>query len=76
MSAPSGRCADDGDVKTLTSVADPLAGPFPNPFMQFDPDVVEGILADATRICEDETDRRLTPFTGLVESHRMGRTTA
>lgn len=58
------------DVTPLATTADLLAGPFADLFMQFDPDVVDGFLADATRICEDETDRRLAPFTGLIESHR------
>jgi len=47
-----------------------MAGPFADLFVHFDPDVVQGFLADATRMCEDETDRRLAPFTGLIESHR------
>lgn len=54
----------------LASVAQLMAGPFADLFVHFDPDVVQQFLVDATRKCEDETDRRLAPFTGLVESHR------
>lgn len=27
-------------------------------------------LAEATRLCEEHTDRRLAPFTGVIETHR------
>ena len=57
-------------VTPLAAVAQLIAGPFADLFINFTPDVVTGFLADATRMCEDETDRRLAPFTGLVETHR------
>ncbi len=58
------------DVTPLAGVAQLMAGPFADLFVHFDPDTVQEFLVDATRICEDETDRRLAPFTRIVESHR------
>ncbi|WP_194923198.1 hypothetical protein [Catenulispora pinisilvae] len=57
-------------VTPLATVAQLMGGPFADLFVHFDPDVVQEFLVDATRMCEDETDRRLALFTGLVESHR------
>ena len=37
----------------------------------FSASAVADMLAEATRACETEVGRRLAPFTGLVESHRM-----
>lgn len=57
-------------VTPLATVAQLIAGPFADLFVNFPPDVVAGFLADATRMCEDECDRRLAPFTNIVEAHR------
>lgn len=35
-----------------------------------DPQVQTDLLAEATRMCEEHCDRRLAPFTGLVETQR------
>lgn len=35
-----------------------------------DPQVRTDLLAEATRLCEEHTDRRLAPFIGLVETQR------
>lgn len=35
-----------------------------------DPDTQQALLVETTRLCEEHVDRRLAPFTGLVETQR------
>jgi hypothetical protein len=46
-------------------------GAFRDLVAAFSPEALADIMNEATRACETEIDRRLAPFTGLVESHRM-----
>jgi hypothetical protein len=54
----------------LCSLEKFTAGPFGNLVQGFDSDVINDLLIEATRLCEDEADRRLVPFT-LTETHRL-----
>jgi hypothetical protein len=44
--------------------------PFANLVSDFTTDGLNDLLIEATRLCEDECDRRLTPFT-ITETHRL-----
>lgn len=55
----------------LCTPAQLKAGAFADLVQSFSEEALLGILAEATRACETEVGRRLAPFTGLVESHRM-----
>jgi hypothetical protein len=59
-----------GDPGTsLAQVADFRIGPFADLASALDAPALEEFLLEGTRMCEDETERRLAPFT-VTETHR------
>lgn len=54
----------------LASTADFNEGPFANLTAGFDARAHARLMVNATRACEAACDRRLAPFTGLVETQR------
>lgn len=59
--------ADPGT--SLAQVSDFQVGPFADLASAIPTDALEDFLLEGTRICEDETERRLAPFT-VTETHR------
>jgi hypothetical protein len=58
---------------TVTPLATPAQmqeGAFADLVRSFTSQALTDMMAEATRMCEDYTDRRLAPFTGLVETQR------
>jgi hypothetical protein len=53
--------ADPGT--SLASIADFKTGPFADLASALEPQALEEFLLEGTRLCEDETERRLAPFT-------------
>lgn len=58
------------DVTPLCSVEQFTAGAYGDLVSGYNPATVADYLGEATRKCEDITDRRLAPFTGLTETTR------
>lgn len=58
------------NVTPLASAAQLLQGRFADLVRDFDPAALDEIMIEATRLCEDHVDRRLAPFTGLIETQR------
>lgn len=54
----------------LATVADLSTGGFADLTRSFADTALADFMIQATRACETECQRRLTPFTGLTESHR------
>lgn len=54
----------------LASVAQFLEGPFANLTSGFSPQAQANIMLYATRACEAACDRRLAPFTSIIETQR------
>jgi hypothetical protein len=54
---------------TLASLDDFRIGPFADLASALEPPALEAFLLEGTRMCEDETERRLAPFT-VTETHR------
>ncbi|MEV8324512.1 hypothetical protein [Kitasatospora sp. NPDC056731] len=54
----------------LASVANFTEGPFANLVSGYTTQAKSNLMLQATRACESACDRRLTPFTGLVETQR------
>src|SRR5579859_2115630 len=57
-------------VTPLASAAQLLQGRFADLVRDVDPAELDEIMIEATRLCEDHVDRRLAPFTGMVETQR------
>jgi hypothetical protein len=57
-------------VEPLCSVGAFTAGAFSDLVIDYPPDALADVMVEATRKCEDATDRRLAPFTGLTETTR------
>lgn len=57
-------------VAPLATVAQLAQGAFADLIRAFDNDALNEMTMEATRLCEDHVDRRLAPFTGLVETQR------
>lgn len=57
-------------VTPLATTAQLQAGKFADLVRDYDPGSLDQIMIEATRMCEDHVDRRLAPFTGLVETQR------
>jgi hypothetical protein len=56
---------------TLCSLEALKSGAFADLVQAFDDPTLLRILAQATRACETEVDRRLAPFVDLTETHRL-----
>jgi hypothetical protein len=54
----------------LCSAAQFVAGPFADLASALEPEALNTFLIEGTRLCEDECDRRLAPFTAITETHR------
>lgn len=54
---------------TLAQISDFQIGPFGDLASALPPEALEAFLLEGTRMCEDETSRRLVPFT-VTETHR------
>lgn len=63
---------DADPVAPLCSYSQFNEGAFADLVSQFSQTAVNDMLIEATRKCEDLCDRRLAPFTGLVETTRAG----
>ena len=61
---------DTDSPPLLCTYANFLAGAFADLASGFSQQALTDILGEATRQCEDLTERRLAPFTGLVETQR------
>ena len=61
---------DSDTVTPLCSYAQFTEGAFADLVSGFSQNAVSDILVEATRQCEDLTQRRMAPFTGLVETQR------
>jgi len=59
-------------VIPLCTIAQLTEGPFADLFAGQENSTLADWLAEATRACEREANRRLAPFTGLVETQRAG----
>lgn len=57
-------------VAPLATVAQLAQGAFADLIRAFSSDALNDMVMEATRLCEDHVDRRLAPFTGLVETQR------
>jgi hypothetical protein len=57
-------------VTPLCTAAQFNEGAFADLARTYSTDALNDILIEATRVCEDETQRRLAPFTGLTETVR------
>lgn len=57
-------------VVPLCSAAQFTAGAFGDLVSDYSSGALNDILAEATRLCEDETGRRLAPFTGITQTYR------
>jgi hypothetical protein len=57
-------------VTPLCSAAQFTEGAFADLVKGYSPTALNDLLIESTRMCEDETGRRLAPFTGLTETHR------
>lgn len=55
---------------TLVTPDQLTSGALASLFQSYDPATLADLLLQATRACETECNRRLVPFTGLVETHR------
>lgn len=61
------------DADTVTPLCSPTSfseGAFADLVSGYSQTALSDLLVEATRKCEGLTDRRLAPFTGLVETHR------
>lgn len=54
----------------LATVAQMQEGAFSDLVRGYTPQAMTDLMLEATRACESECDRRLAPFTALVETHR------
>ncbi|BFP50025.1 hypothetical protein KCMC57_63930 (plasmid) [Kitasatospora sp. CMC57] len=54
----------------LASSADMQSGAFADLVRAYQPDYLDTVMLEATRLCEDYCERRLAPFTNLPETHR------
>lgn len=54
----------------LATAAQMQNGPFADLVRAYSTDALADLMLQATRGCETEADRRLTPFTGVTETHR------
>lgn len=54
----------------LASVANFTEGPFAGLVSGYSPQATTNLMLQATRACESACDRRLAPFTGVVETQR------
>lgn len=59
------------DVTPLATVSDVDATPYSDLLTRLDATYQSALMVRATRQIESVCDRRLAPFTGLVESHRL-----
>jgi hypothetical protein len=57
-------------VTPLATAAQFSEGPLGDLAASYSTQALADVLAEATRECENECNRRLAPFTGLTESHR------
>lgn len=57
-------------VTPLCTAAQLNEGAFADLFRQYSNDALNDLLIEATRACETETERRLAPFTGMIETIR------
>lgn len=60
----------DNTVIPLASVTDMQEGPFRDLVAGYTPSGLTNLMIRATRMCESVCDRRLAPFTNLVETQR------
>lgn len=54
----------------LATAAQMQAGPFADLVRSYSAEALSDLMAQATRACETEADRRLAPFTAVTETHR------
>jgi hypothetical protein len=58
-------------VAPLATSAQMTEGAFADLARAFSPQALDEVMVEATRACEGECSRRLAPFTGLTETHRL-----